>query len=204
MADIDKKNEILQAASKVFAHYGYDKATLDDIGKIIGLNKTSLYYYYKNKESIFIDVIKSETNEFLSGVMDKIKNIEGCKNKILKYLSELFKYSEKTINLNKLSIEKIQSIRPIFNELCEDILKQQINCITNILEQGLKNGEIKACDSKKVASCIVTVSQAIKNKDSSYKDYNLTADIDFSMAENEVIYIVSLMIDGIVKNAKDK
>ena len=52
-----KKQEILKAASECFARFGYEKTTLDDIGKMVGLNKASLYYYYKNKEDIFAEVV---------------------------------------------------------------------------------------------------------------------------------------------------
>jgi AcrR family transcriptional regulator len=57
----EKKKEILKAASDCFARYGYEKTTLDDIGKMVGLNKASLYYYYKNKEAIFSEVVFEET-----------------------------------------------------------------------------------------------------------------------------------------------
>jgi AcrR family transcriptional regulator len=49
------------------------KITLDNIGMLVGLNKASLYYYYKNKESIFCIVIFREADIYLEGLQKKVK-----------------------------------------------------------------------------------------------------------------------------------
>ncbi|MFX0062900.1 MAG: TetR/AcrR family transcriptional regulator [Candidatus Hermodarchaeota archaeon] len=36
----------MDAASDCFAKYGYRKTTLEDISKIVGVRKASLYYYW--------------------------------------------------------------------------------------------------------------------------------------------------------------
>ena len=59
----DKKESILKAANICFSKYGYEKTTMDDIGKLAGLNKASLYYYYKNKESIYCEVVFLEAEK---------------------------------------------------------------------------------------------------------------------------------------------
>ena len=65
MKATEKRIQILQAAKACFTQYGYDKTTLDDIGKRLGLNKSSLYYYFKNKEEIFTAVVVQETDDIL-------------------------------------------------------------------------------------------------------------------------------------------
>ncbi|ULT26448.1 TetR/AcrR family transcriptional regulator [Sphingobacterium sp. E70] len=60
------KERIGQAAMECFERYGLEKTTLDDIAKAVGLNKTSLYYYYKNKEDIFIEVAIREGESFIN------------------------------------------------------------------------------------------------------------------------------------------
>jgi AcrR family transcriptional regulator len=199
MSEIDKKIEILQSARKIFAHYGYDKATLDDIGRLAGLNKTSLYYYYKNKESIFIDVIKSEISESLTWIMIKINDIEGCKNKVIAYLNELFTNSESTINIDKLAVSILQYMKPVFLELSNELIERQSGYLTNILEEAEKNGELVKCDIKRVAQSIVSVVQAIKSKNCALSDYNMNKEVDYSKTEDEVIFTVSLILDGIIK-----
>ena len=120
--------------------------------------------------------------------------MENCKAKILTYLSEFFKYSENTVNLHKLTIENFQTIRPVFNELFEDITARQVDHITNIIEHSVEKGELAACDAERVALSIITVAQAIKNKKINCNDFNLAAKIDFASIENEVSFTVSLIL----------
>ena len=45
---LDRKNQILEAAFKVFIDKGYSKTTMDDIVKVSGLSKGALYHYYNS------------------------------------------------------------------------------------------------------------------------------------------------------------
>lgn len=198
MTDINKKNEILQAARKVFAYYGYEKTTLEDIGKVIGLNKTSLYYYYKNKESIFIDVIKAETDDFLFNAINKVNIAEGCKNKVLIYLSELLRFSQNTKVLDGLSNENLMGFRPFIKKLSEDLMKNHIQHLTEILETSIKDGELEPCDTSRIAVSILTIAQAIANKnDCGFDGEQITEDVA-SDAESSMIFTVSLVLDGLI------
>ncbi len=53
------KNKILKSAKKEFLEHGYQGASLRTIVKNIGLTKGALYSYFKNKEDIFIELVKT-------------------------------------------------------------------------------------------------------------------------------------------------
>lgn len=48
-----KKQSILNAGFSVFAEYGYTKASVEDIVKLAGISKGSLFYYFKSKQNFF-------------------------------------------------------------------------------------------------------------------------------------------------------
>ena len=54
---MDRKNQILEAAFKVFVQKGYSKATMDDIVDSSGLSKGALYHYYKSNKDLFLRLI---------------------------------------------------------------------------------------------------------------------------------------------------
>ena len=51
-----RRQEIIDAAEKVFFAKGYDKVTMDEIAQKAEVNKALLYYYFKNKETLFFAV----------------------------------------------------------------------------------------------------------------------------------------------------
>ena len=51
---INRKNQILEAAFKVFVKKGYAKTTMDDIVLVSNLSKGALYHYYGSKKELFL------------------------------------------------------------------------------------------------------------------------------------------------------
>ena len=48
-----RKQEILIGALQVFARKGYDKTTISDIAKELGISQGLCYRYYESKEAIY-------------------------------------------------------------------------------------------------------------------------------------------------------
>ncbi|HID38817.1 MAG TPA: TetR/AcrR family transcriptional regulator [Calditrichaeota bacterium] len=51
-----RRNEIIDAAEKVFSSKGFDRATMDDVAEQAELSKGTLYLYFKNKEELYLAV----------------------------------------------------------------------------------------------------------------------------------------------------
>ncbi|REE28305.1 TetR/AcrR family transcriptional regulator [Methanothermobacter thermautotrophicus] len=51
-----RREQIIRAAEKAFFARGYDRVTMDEIAEEAEVNKALLYYYFKNKESLFFAV----------------------------------------------------------------------------------------------------------------------------------------------------
>jgi hypothetical protein len=191
----DKRMDIVKAASSCFARFGYEKTTLDDIGKLVGLNKASLYYYFKNKESIYTEVIYSETNTFLSSVFAEVDKVKGCKEKILTYLTERLKYIKDALNLNQLSIDSVQKIAPLFNEMYSRIIGKEIAHLSGVLDCCVKNEEIIPCETDRIAKSIIIVAEAIRSR----IDCHVSSDEIYTETLKEIKFTVSLMLDGLMK-----
>ena len=55
----ERRNQILDAASRVFAKLGFQQARMDDIVKESGLSKGALYWYFKSKDEIVMAILSS-------------------------------------------------------------------------------------------------------------------------------------------------
>jgi TetR/AcrR family transcriptional regulator len=68
-----RRDEIIQAALRVFAREGYHKASIKQIGKEAGLKSPSLiYHYFKDKEELLYAITSS-----LTPVFDMASNAEA-------------------------------------------------------------------------------------------------------------------------------
>lgn len=170
---------------------------MKDIGLSIGLNKASLYYYFKNKESLFSAVIFHEREKYLQSQKIRIKKIDDWKEKIYSYLLERYKYFDKAIALHNLSKENIGLMRPFFKELNDKVINKDIEFITDILVQQQELGIIKQTDSTKIAESVVTVSDSIKYNVFSKYDISKGSDFLLNAVNVEVRFIVNLIFDGL-------
>jgi AcrR family transcriptional regulator len=58
----ERRSQILEAALKVFARLGLDKARMDDIVSESGLSKGAIYWYFKSKDEIIAAILDSLFN----------------------------------------------------------------------------------------------------------------------------------------------
>lgn len=66
--NLEIKNTITEAAKKLFARFGLAKTTMEDIARASNKGKSTLYYYFKNKEDVFACVITDEINGLKSAI----------------------------------------------------------------------------------------------------------------------------------------
>lgn len=58
--DPKKRRQILEGARKVFHANGFDAASMNDIARVAGVSKGTLYVYFENKERLFLELIAEE------------------------------------------------------------------------------------------------------------------------------------------------
>lgn len=51
-----RREEILDAAQKIFAKHGYQSGSLDDVAAEAGISKATLYYYFSSKAHLFFEL----------------------------------------------------------------------------------------------------------------------------------------------------
>ena len=56
-----KREQILDAATKVFSHKGYEKTTIADIANAVSMGRATFYFYFKDKRELFIECIERLT-----------------------------------------------------------------------------------------------------------------------------------------------
>jgi AcrR family transcriptional regulator len=97
----DKREEILEKAVKVFLKKGYEKATMRDLGKAVGIQAPGLYYYFKSKKDILHEINEESWQKFHEMILDKAKEVSDPEERIKLYIRNMVKYqfvlSERTL-----------------------------------------------------------------------------------------------------------
>jgi AcrR family transcriptional regulator len=72
----DKREEIIEKAIEIFCKKGFTRASIIDIAKAAGLGKSSFYFYFKDKEDLFIECLAHLGRVLLS----KEKEVNNSQN----------------------------------------------------------------------------------------------------------------------------
>jgi AcrR family transcriptional regulator len=86
MKDLKTKERIIRNAKKLFAKNGFDGTSMKLIADSVKINKSSLYYFFKNKEDIYITIVSEVID-------DVIEVFSDTKESLDKKLLKLFKIS---------------------------------------------------------------------------------------------------------------
>ncbi len=54
----DTKSRIFQAAAQLFARYGFERVSIRQICQNVGVQKPTLYYYFKDKETLILEMLR--------------------------------------------------------------------------------------------------------------------------------------------------
>ncbi len=141
-----KVEQILEAAEKRFAHYSLSKTTMNEIAGDLGMSKASLYYYFKDKESIFIAVIEREQNEFFEKIKTILAAQKSSATMLLAYTDFRLMFLQKLLAFGKLTYSNYTEVKPLFTSLLARFEKRELEVISVIIKQGVKNKEFKIAD----------------------------------------------------------
>jgi len=160
---LDKTELILDVAQKRFAVYGFLKTSMNEIADDSGMSKASLYYYFKDKEAIFKEVVKREQKGFIKQIEKSIDKDSNASDLLIVYVKKRLEYFEIFLNLSKLNTETIKSVKPIFSELAKSFNEEEITLVTTILNKGIENGEFEKNNSKELATLFVQLMQSMRS-----------------------------------------
>ena len=145
------KVRILEVSKQEFAALGYEGASYNKIIQKIGISKGSMYYYFENKEDLFITCFLNEalsTGTFriatasfpLTG--DKATYWDSIKAMSSKQWNEFFQHPTLMSLMRQLVL--LGTDHPMFHKLnarCEGL--SEYGAIMGILEHGVEIGAIR-------------------------------------------------------------
>jgi AcrR family transcriptional regulator len=191
------KEKIGRVAMKCFSKYGLDKTTLEDIAKEVGLNKASLYYYYKNKEDIFLEVAIREGQDFLSSLQQKTLAKKNTEDRVTFYLLERINYYKNILNMNRVSVETLHKMLPRFFELFDSIMQAEVQFLSKIIREGVKTKELIKVNPDNLASSLIAMNDALKHHAEHKAILKNQDEIDYSQILLDMKFLLALIFKGL-------
>lgn len=135
----NNKNEIVDAAEKLFFNKGYRDSTMDEIAKEAGYTKKTLYSYFTSKEEIYERIVE-RGYIILNNLFLEALNKNKDSSEILKIRSLGYAFLE-------FEGEYRGYFKAIFESECsyegsEELEGKIIEILQNCIREGIRKGEI--------------------------------------------------------------
>jgi len=88
------QQEILKAAIRLYQKFGPNGFTMDDLASATGRSRTSLYYYYKNRDEIYQAVMDKIAQDIAAQIRKAVTAVTTLRNKIYIFCDSKLKASE--------------------------------------------------------------------------------------------------------------
>jgi TetR/AcrR family transcriptional regulator len=143
----ESRAAILEAAAREFAQYGVDGARTDTIAHEAHVNKALLYYYFKDKETLYGAVLDAA----FSGLKDKVFRVLDSpsppREKILQYVGAYFDFIASNQLYPRLMQGEMMRAREGESQHIDKIIRNHIRPIftrvSEVLREGIARGEFR-------------------------------------------------------------
>jgi AcrR family transcriptional regulator len=140
------RDNILRAATKVFARYGYDGGSVEKISQSAKSFDRMIYYYFGSKEGLFIEVLEDMYRRMndaeLELTLDLEQPVESLKDVINFVVSYYSKNPEFITLLNTENLHRGKHISK--SSRARDYSSPAIAIIRQLLESGVAKGVFRA------------------------------------------------------------
>lgn len=152
-----RRKQICDVAAGLFATNGYQSTTLEMIADELGYSKPNLYHYFKNKESIVIQLIDNLAEELYSEAKILVEEDAGSDDELIRQLiisgveilcshpesRVLWAFEASLHNEGTLNSENPFAVQPYFK------------LIESVFDNGKSHGQFKTVEDLVVSSLIL-------------------------------------------------
>lgn len=161
-----RQNYIIEAARKLLALKGFNEVSMDEIAREVGLGKSTLYLYFKNKESLYFAVVLRGIRIWVEMVKEEVKKGNTGLEKLTLYGNVNREFSNKYPDYFRLlysptsikkqfdrdkmnSSEEFREVRELFKEI--------MSIGIDSIQKGIDEGQIRPDADPAEAAILLSV-----------------------------------------------
>lgn len=183
---LQRRNDIIDAAEKVFFSRGFESATMDDVAALAELSKGTLYLYFKSKEDLQFAIFMRGSDILMKMMEDNLSKERNGYQRLLELAESFIRFSREYRNYFSLFMyyegSRMEALN-IDQEQLQIYLREQspLALVTQQVSLGIQDGSLRGDLPAEIFSAtlwsqMLGVLIVLNNKADLYEIFNLRAD----------------------------
>ena len=154
-----RREQVLDAALKLFVTRGYEDSTVDEISRDAGLSKGSIYWYFDSK----LDILFELTDRYVAQSQSEVVRLAAADKygteALYKAHRDLHQADEKDPNREKLlsQLMALAARYPEIRDKMREYYRQWDKVVTELIQRAVDNGRFSPVDAKAVSQAITAL-----------------------------------------------
>lgn len=136
---------ILDAAQDVFATYGYQGATIDEVARRAGISKPNLHYYFKRKRDLYLAVLR-RTLEIWLVPLREMDRAGDPAVEIGQYIAEKVQLSRRFPTASRVFANEIVQGAPFLKNYLQTKLREVVARKAAVIQHWIDEGKVAPVD----------------------------------------------------------
>jgi len=140
--------QILETAKNLFIQKGYHGLSMREISDALGVSKASLYYYFKDKEELFLAILTIYLDDMNAALNRIIAEPVVCSEKIRQFVNYVLTQPGEQRATIRLASQEISHLSIESRKLFDTSYREKfIDKVKSILQAGMESGEFRQIDA---------------------------------------------------------
>ena len=149
--EINRKQAVLEAARKSLSLFGYKGTTMDQVARMAGVSKGSIYSFFTSKEELFDEIMQETISEMQLALQEAADTDQSVFESLHRVLFRVLEFREQHELLAKLYNEMKEVGTPAAREAVVRIEDQILFFVERQIQYAIDTGKMKPCDPKVTA-----------------------------------------------------
>jgi AcrR family transcriptional regulator len=144
-----RPQELLRAALELFVERGFAATRLDDVAKMAGVSKGTLYLYYKSKEDLFKAVVRDSIVPLIGEAEGIIEEFEGDSESLFRLIMTTWweRVGKSNLSgLSKLMMAEACNFPDLAQFYHDEVVSRGDRMFITMIKRGVARGEMRDVD----------------------------------------------------------
>ena len=159
---VARPQELLEAALTLFVEKGLAATRAEEVAKLAGVSKGTLYLYYPSKDELFKAVVRAHLTQVIVEGADLVDQYAGSSSELLQDLAQTWWSrvgQSKAAGIIKLIIAEAANFPDLAQFYMDEVVEPCHNLLGRAVQRGIDRGEFRRMDVSSVVMALVAPMQ---------------------------------------------